>query len=163
LVTLLLGFLATLEEKVSKIGGIWTYRVTFPNGDFSHSGRCELIQKGASLRIYGHRYIQCQSGGMQSCQYGDWNWDSTWGEVAPDGYVRFDYEINVAEDDHVTAICKLRLHGTDSMSGTYHRLPPFPSPSVNAKWGNIYFEKLTGPEAALTRPRRGYDAVGNEI
>lgn len=133
--------------------------MTRPDGEFSHAGRCELRQNGTSIESIGRWYYAASQSERKNV---DIPWQSTWGEVDKDGNVRFDYQIDIEESDHVSAICKLHLQDRHEMFGTYHRLPPFPVQSTITKWGHICFYKLEGRHSKLDRPTGGYDEQGRE-
>jgi hypothetical protein len=166
-VSLLLGFVATIETRPINIAGIWAYRITKPGHGFSHAGRFELIQNGNTPKIYGHRFHWINREGQLMDD--DIPWESHWGQVSGqipgqpknERYLRFDYSINV-DDTNAEALCRVGIEDNGlRLYGKYFELAPPKDAGVVPKWGTCTFTKLRKGQK-LERPIAGYDIHGYE-
>jgi len=127
-----------------RVAGRWSYEVRNGSGEFSHKGDCVIRQDGPTLEIQGTRRWTCRRvNGQNMCVKVNAPWSSKWAQLCSDRRIRFDYMISLPEN-HLQGYCSVELQRApmDSMSGFYYMLPPFNPDTLNARHGEILFERI---------------------
>jgi hypothetical protein len=124
--------------------GSWKYTVFAPDGNFSHSGDCEIVFENHQMKMRGVRRFVAGKRSKQRLAVLR-TWHTEWCQVCDDGAIRFTYHIDLPTSNKAQRVLKVMCQvvpTNDHMDGDYNALPPFEEDIAGATTGRIVFLRV---------------------